>query len=121
MGVRTLHTHTVMRIGLPGSILGLVLSIAGGCARSSEQMAREKALELERQFWLASRARTDSRVQQYERCAAVAEAWLVAGDLEKHKEWKEMSRDYADAVARQREMQRMFNEVRDRLERNRGR
>jgi hypothetical protein len=101
--------------------LGVALAAAVGCARSPDQVARDKALELERQFELASRAGTDSRVQQYERCAAVAEAWLVAGDLEKHKQWKLMTRVYADAVARQRELDRMSDEISDRLRRVRGR
>jgi hypothetical protein len=98
-----------------------LLLIAAGCAPSPEQKARDTALELERQFWLASRAKTDSRVQIYERSAAVAEAWLIAGDLEQHQKWKEMSRDYADAVAREREIQRMGNELREQIGRPRGR
>ncbi len=116
-----MQAQVLRRMGCLCLVFGVVLSLAVGCGRSPEQAARDSALELERQFWLASRAKTDSRVQQYERCAAVAEAWLVAGDLEKHKEWKEMSRDYADAVARQREIKRMSDEVSERLRGIRGR
>jgi hypothetical protein len=102
-----MKTHA-LRQTLTCFVLATV-TFAIGCSR--EQSLRNAARDLERRFYLANRANTDSRMQQYERCEAIAEAWLAAGDVEKVKHWKEMSSMYAEGVIRERKIQQMRDEA----------
>ena len=49
------------------------------------------AEDLARQYWYKSVAKTESQAKRWERSKAVAEAWLVAGNIEHHKKWVNIS------------------------------
>jgi len=79
----------------------LVFMVCTGCSKSNTQIAEDLAW----QYWQASMAKTDSQARRWERSKAVAEAWLVAGNIEKHKEWADISYGDANELDRQQKHQ----------------
>ena len=79
----------------------LVFLVCIGCSKSNTQIAEDLAW----QYWQASMAKTDSLARRWERSKAVAEAWLVAGNIEKHKEWADISYGDANELDRQQKHQ----------------
>ena len=75
----------------------VVFLVCIGCSKSNTQIAEDLAW----QYWQASMAKTDSQARRWERSKAVAEAWLVAGNIEKHKEWADISYGDANELDRQ--------------------
>ena len=79
----------------------VVFLVCIGCSKSNTQIAEDLAW----QYWQASMAKTDSQARRWERSKAVAEAWLVAGNIEKHKEWADISYGDANELDRQQKHQ----------------
>ena len=75
----------------------VVFLVCIGCSKSNTRIAEDLAW----QYWQASMAKTDSQARRWERSKAVAEAWLVAGNIEKHKEWADISYGDANELDRQ--------------------